>query len=312
MAVRKDGERWSVEFQAGGTRVHRRLPPFASRGDALALEARLRRELWERRALGRADEPSLAAAVQLWLEETATGRKDTYNPRRNARHLAPMIEGRTLREVGDAAADAVREWEGKLAPATINRRLDVLRAASRHAWKRGWIADNVAGRVPHFKEHNSREVYLTAAEVKALADAAPNRETEAAIMLAAYTGMRASELLSVGPQPKGAKSILVRHTKTGKARKIPVHARARPYLVDLPIGLLYRTLIGYFWKAREKAGMKQVRWHDLRHTTASLLINSEVDLFTVGKILGHTSPQTTARYAHLADAKLRDAMRKVR
>ena len=63
---------------------------------------------------------------------------------------------------------------------------------------------------------------------------------------------------------------------------------------------------------REAAGMPHVRFHDLRHTTASWLINSGVDLYTVGKILGHSGPQTTARYAHLSTATLEQAMRKLR
>ena len=63
---------------------------------------------------------------------------------------------------------------------------------------------------------------------------------------------------------------------------------------------------------RLTAGMTHVRFHDLRHTTASWLINSGVDLYTVGKILGHSGPQTTARYAHLSTATLEQAVRKLR
>ncbi|HEX6502899.1 MAG TPA: site-specific integrase [Terriglobales bacterium] len=50
-----------------------------------------------------------------------------------------------------------------------------------------------------------------------------------------------------------------------------------------------------------------VRIHDLRHTFASHLVSSGESLHIVGKLLGHTLPQTTARYAHLADSALRDA-----
>ena len=50
-----------------------------------------------------------------------------------------------------------------------------------------------------------------------------------------------------------------------------------------------------------------VRIHDLRHTFASHLVSSGESLHVVGKLLGHTQPQTTARYAHLADTAVRDA-----
>jgi len=58
--------------------------------------------------------------------------------------------------------------------------------------------------------------------------------------------------------------------------------------------------------------MPHVRFHDLRHTTASWLINSGVDLYTVGKILGHSGQQTTARYSHLSTATLEQAMRRLK
>ena len=63
---------------------------------------------------------------------------------------------------------------------------------------------------------------------------------------------------------------------------------------------------------RLTAGMPHVRFHDLRHTTASWLINSGVDLYTVGKILGHSGQQTTARYSHLSTATLEQAMRRLK
>jgi len=53
-----------------------------------------------------------------------------------------------------------------------------------------------------------------------------------------------------------------------------------------------------------------VRIHDLRHTFASHLVSSGESLHIVGKLLGHTLPQTTARYPHLADHAVRDAANK--
>ncbi len=63
-----------------------------------------------------------------------------------------------------------------------------------------------------------------------------------------------------------------------------------------------------FWRhVCRDAGLEGVRLHDLRHTFASSLVSSGVSLHIDGRLLGHTQPQTTARYAHLDDHALREA-----
>ena len=63
------------------------------------------------------------------------------------------------------------------------------------------------------------------------------------------------------------------------------------------------------WKSvLKEAQLENVRIHDLRHTHASHLVSSGLSLSIVGKLLGHTQVGTTHRYAHLADAPLRDAV----
>jgi integrase len=58
---------------------------------------------------------------------------------------------------------------------------------------------------------------------------------------------------------------------------------------------------------RAAAGLEDVRFHDLRHSFASLLVGEGLSLPVIGRMLGHTQPSTTNRYAHLADAPLRAA-----
>jgi integrase len=63
-----------------------------------------------------------------------------------------------------------------------------------------------------------------------------------------------------------------------------------------------------FWqRVRARAGVKDVRIHDLRHTFASAAVASGQGLPMIGKLLGHTQVQTTARYAHLAAEPVRMA-----
>jgi integrase len=63
-----------------------------------------------------------------------------------------------------------------------------------------------------------------------------------------------------------------------------------------------------FWqRVRARAGLKDVRIHDLRHTFASTAVAAGQGLPMIGKLLGHTQVQTTARYAHLAADPLKRA-----
>jgi integrase len=62
------------------------------------------------------------------------------------------------------------------------------------------------------------------------------------------------------------------------------------------------------WAAiRQAAGLGEARLHDLRHTFASHLVSRGISLHVVGRLLGHSQPRTTMRYAHIADQALRDA-----
>ena len=354
MAIRKSRGRLVVEFQQGGERVFRRLPPGITQAQARELETKLRREIFDRGPLSHQDEITLPAAIGLWLQSNR--RKNQRQAVSEARQWEPFVGGKLLREAPEVAQEAVGRWKiaasrlqtsspatagraaavvvagasasrrssataGRAAGAsgsttansTINRRLALMKAVCKHAYKQGLITENLSGRISLLREDNKREVYLTRAEVMRLARCSPTRGTiGAAIIIAAYTGLRASELLALPAITTQSATLTVARSKTGKPRVVPVPPSARRYLSALPLGLSYWQLHNGFLAAREAAGMPHVRFHDLRHTTASWLINSGVDLYTVGKILGHSGPQTTARYAHLSTATLEQAMRRLK
>lgn len=70
-------------------------------------------------------------------------------------------------------------------------------------------------------------------------------------------------------------------------------------------GTCYNSFHIAYFKARDAAGLRDVRIHDLRHTFASLLINNGVSLYEVQELLGHSSAAMTQRYAHLQPNQLR-------
>ena len=320
MAVRQSRGRWSVEFQQGGVRVFRRLPTGITKAQAEEWEVKRRRELFEAGPLGKRPELTLPAAIQLWLENNH--RKNQKKALSEAKQWAPLVKGKLLRDAPEVAATAVSAWRRRgadtststtrtlrgAASDTINRRLCVLKAAAKYAWKQGWIQDNVSGRITLLPERNQREVYLTKPQVAALAKASAY---PSAIWALAYSGLRVSELLSL-PKIHSRSAMLSVIGKGDKARQVPISNRLRPYLSALPLECSYWQLHKDFLRARKTISMPDLRIHDLRHTTASWLINEGVDLYTVGKILGHSGPQTTARYAHLADKTLKRAMARLK
>lgn len=81
-----------------------------------------------------------------------------------------------------------------------------------------------------------------------------------------------------------------------------------PYLfVNKATNKPFVTITRAWYRLREKAGIKTLRIHDLRHSFASFLVNGGRSLYEVQQILGHSDPKVTMRYAHLSAGVLRDA-----
>lgn len=189
----------------------------------------------------------------------------------------------------------------------------MLKGALRWAWKQGLVPDNLSPRISLRRETNGREIYLTRAQVKKLALCAPSNAIRNSILIAAYSGLRAQEVTTLAPSALILGPSLRVKGKGDKIRTIPVPKSLLPSLRALPLGLSYWQLHKGFAQARSRAGLgPEVTFHCLRHSFASWLINDGVDLYTVGRLLGHSSTQTTARYAHLVQATLRKAVNRLR
>ncbi len=85
-----------------------------------------------------------------------------------------------------------------------------------------------------------------------------------------------------------------------------------PWVICGKIPGTYRKEIQKFWqRIRKSAGIEDVRIHDLRHSFASNAVAQGMSLPMIGKLLGHTQVQTTARYAHLAADPVKAAANKI-
>jgi integrase len=309
MAVRRIKGRWVIEFMQAGHRVFKRLPEEASRQDALDYETKLRREIFDQATLGKRPEIGLEYAIREWLREVNSGRKSERASESHANHAIRASEGLSAVGVGFATcANSLKSGVGKtISAATANRRLCILKAVAKYAWRKGWTEENLSARIQLLPENNARNIHLSSGQALALLDAATGA-SKAFIAWGIYTGMRAGEILALEPADIAGETIRVRDSKTGEPRNIPKVSQLRVFEAAIPFKLHRRTLYAGFESARAAIGMPHLRFHDLRHTTASLMIQAGVHLYTVGEILGHKSAQTTRRYAHLTEGNKREAL----
>lgn len=228
--------------------------------------------------------------------------------------LYPYYEGRYLDELAEVAqeyADAERE---RLKPGSIRNRLAYLRAACKYAQKYRGIGDPEAKydiTTPIVK--NAREVFATRADMLKIARHCEDRQARALIRIAFYSGMRLGEMMLIGRSNEIIENgFLLKDTKNGETRIAPMHPRIRSACNYLPITWSRIWIQRLIRDAMNAAGFRHLRLHDLRHSTASAMINNNVDLYTVGAVLGHKDHRSTARYAHLARDTLDKAIRKIR
>ena len=315
MPVREDppgSGRYTVEFQFRKRRIHRRCPEGTTREEAKALEATLRRAIFATRDLGVEADVPLAGAIQVWIDEKVAGSKSEKERSRHALALHDHVGKKTLRELPDVA-DAYRKHAKAqgLALATINNRLNVLKAVAKFAWGKRWIGENLSPRVALENPDNKRHRYLKPHQIGPLVRKAPTPEGRAWIALAAYTGLRRGELHALGKHQIHDGLIDLGTSKNGEPRLVPIIPKLKRHVAQIPFTRSVDSLDWEWRVARKAAGLEDFRFHDLRHTTASLLANAGVDLGTIAAILGHKTLQTTRRYRHLYVGTLRDAMAKI-
>lgn len=203
------------------------------------------------------------------------------------------------------AEKALHELAGEpLAPATKRNRIRYLTSACRWGWKRHGMHDrDPAERVIAPEVRNERRHYVNRAEMLAIARACKCKKSRAAIRIAFYSGMRLSEILEAVRQDG---MFLLEDTKNGEPRHVPMHPKIR---AASKVGPRNKWNVSKEFKAAAVAvGMGHLRFHDLRHSAASAMINANVHLYTVGAVLGHKSAASTQRYSHLATEAMKSAL----
>ena len=277
-------------------------------------------------AAKRAEGPTVAELARRWLEDHVALRckpKTAANYRHVVeKHIDPALGAMPALAVGHAHATALHE-SLRATPVIANRAIDVLSRIYSAAGDRGLIPEgsNPCRRVVKNRERR-RERFLTDEELRRLGRVLDEAETckgvsvhaVAAIRLLLLTGCRKGEILNLlwDEVDLDARELRPRDTKTGP-RTISLSAEAAEVLATIPrvegnphvipgkiAGRAMRNLNDPWEVICKRAGLKDLRIHDCRHSYASRALALGESLPMIGRLLGHTQVETTARYAHLA------------
>ena len=240
-------------------------------------------------------------------------------------HLLPDLGSHYMDEVRpqdiNSVLDKLRDAE--YAPGTVGRALILLRHMFNlgRRWKTPGVAENPTdGFVVPPDVQRSR--YLTkdeAARLIASIRADQNQLAAKAIMLLLLTGARRNEITHARWDyvDWNSRTLLVPLSKSGKPRAITLSGAAvdllrsiervdgNQYIVPAPTTGRPSPHLFFPWdRIRKRAGLSDLRLHDLRHSFASFLVNEGVSLYKVQMLLGHAHSRSTARYSHLAPETL--------
>ena len=248
-------------------------------------------------------------------------------------YLGPFFGNQRVRTV--TRAD-VAQFHGSLShiPYQANRSLSVLAKmmSLSEVWGLRDPHSNPCLRIERYPERK-RERFLSAAEITALGKVlleAEAKGTETLYVTAAFrllllTGCRLGEIqrlrwefvrieegeLRLPDSKTGAKTIYLGEAAVDVLTKLP-RTEENPFVIAGALPSSHITDLQHPWRRiRKAAGLDAVRIHDLRHTFASGGVAAGENLPMIGKLLGHTQVQTTARYAHLASAPVKRAADKI-
>ena len=325
---RTGSKNYLMEFHVNGVR-YRKTTGATKRLEALQIEQEYRAEILKQVRTGRrtmlldeAIEKYFLDVLQPRNPKAATAKKAVDQLKLILKFFGPVpLEEVTSARISDWVSDMLRRG---LKASTVNRNLTNLRAILRKA-AGPWEALEKPPRIDMQREGPLKERFLSEEEIIRLLDECPPH-LKRFVLFMVDTGARLGEATNLKwrevtlEEDRGQVRFTI--TKTGKTRPVPLTKRVKEMLEDLKPedaqpddrvflwehptkGMVPFTSPRSAWRAaKDRAGLPEVRFHDLRHTYASRLVQRGVGIIHVSKLLGHASVTMTMRYAALRSTDL--------
>ena len=316
---KKDGAYW-IDYRHLGKRYRKKVG--SSKRQAEIVYGKIKSQIAENKYLDVKKNQSITLPefLNFYLRDCSCVNNKPSTHYRNtkiAENLKRHFGNIHLYEITDIDVDNYKKArrEAGIKLATINRELALLKGVLNKArqWK---VLQTPLPEIKLFKVDNTRVRYPTEEEYRRLVAISPE-PLKSIIIVAVNTGMRRGELLSLKWQDVDIKEriITLRDTKSKETRYVPVNNVVSDALIGMNAvqGCEYvfagkegnshisESYVSHlFEKVVKKAGIKDFRYHDLRHTFASWLVMKGIDLKTVQELLGHKTFNMTLRYSHLS------------
>lgn len=322
----KRGRRWCVNFTCRGRRVRKVAHLAQTEEEALVVLQEEMRKAFDNEygAVRKKEKTTFEELGTIYLDTYAKVRKKSWRSDEKylKAQLIPFFGDTYVKNVSPLAVDrfvAKRQKDG-VKNSTINRELTVLKKMLNLAidWQFD-IQKNPVKRARYFSEEKYRRDRVLSSEEESVLfrEAAPHLKP--ILTCALQTGMRCSEILGLRWEnvslEKRQIHIKAESSKSGKARIIPINSTLSHELKKLcganEFVFLYKSrpvksINAAFTNARQRAGIKDLTFHDLRHTVASRLTSKGADPVTVKNILGHSNLRTTEIYLHSNLKRMRE------
>jgi integrase len=319
---RKDSQVYWVKLSICG-QVIQRSSGTAVKQKAQEFHDKLKAEFWEQKKLGAKPVRSWKETVVRFLQETSDKRTHEGDKLKLV-WLDAYLGHLTLNDITVSVLDEIRQAKLKgNCKSTANRYMSFVRSVLNRAVNWEWL--DKAPKVTMFKEPQGRTRFLTIDEVHRLLKELPEHLQDM-VMFTLSCGLRYSNVLKLEWSQVDLKAshvwVAASNSKNGKALSIPLNAQAiavltkqigkHPQLVFTKGGKRIARANGRVWRnALMRAGIKDFRWHDLRHTWASWAVQNGVTVFEIQHLGGWSSSRMVERYAHLSSSHLMAAARKL-
>lgn len=324
MALKRKNGFWWVDITYLGERV-RKSTKTKVKHEAQLFHDQILQEVWKRKRLKIIPKKTWVEAVIRWLEESKY-KRSLVTDKFHFKWLDPFLRNKFLGDITDDLIEHIAQEKEKtgVKPSSVNRILELIRAILNRAyreWK--WLDTVPVIRMRKFE--NKRLRWLTKEEAQILLNELPlHLKDMAAFTL--VTGLRQSNVTKLQwtevNMHTGHAFIHPDQSKTKKAIPVPLNSIAleilarhkgnHPDFVFTYRGKPVTRCNNHAWlKALKRAGIKDFRWHDLRHTWASWHVQSGTSLHELQQLGGWSEYDTVLRYAHLSSDHLRKAAERV-